>query len=96
MYMKSKTGFDKEGRQIFPVDSSPTIEEILRVFQELKTGTGKDPREDPLKMDALCAFRAADEGLTVPELVEILIQRELTDEEEDFVVLQTEEPEGHA
>jgi hypothetical protein len=64
MYMKSKIGFYMEGQQIFSAsDSMPAIEEILRAVEELKDGTGKDPREDPLKMHVLCAFRAADEGL---------------------------------
>ena len=39
---------------------------------------------------------AGDEGLTVPELVEALLGRELTIEEENLVLLRTESAEGHA
>ncbi len=76
------------------------IGKIVQAFLELTTSTGTLPAEDPLKMEIMRAFSVADKcgkvGLTVPELVELLICRELTPDEEDFIILHTEPPQGHA
>lgn len=70
-----------------------TIEMILRAFEAFKDGKGKP--DDPLQECIMRAFVEAEpRGLTVPELVEALLGRELTVEEENLVLLQTEPAEG--
>jgi hypothetical protein len=71
-----------------------TIEMILLAFEALRDGT--DNPDDPLQECLMQAFEEAEpEGLTVPELVEALLGRELTIEEENIVLLRTETAEGH-
>jgi hypothetical protein len=71
-----------------------TIEMILHAFEALKDGKGNP--DDPLQIRLMRAFEEAKpEGLTAPELVEALLGRELTIEEENLVLVRTEPPEGH-
>ena len=77
-----------------------TVEEIVRAFMEL-VRSPEEPAEDELvKILILRAFAVAKKegrnGLTVPEVVETLIGRELTEEEGDYIFLHTEAPAGHA
>jgi hypothetical protein len=69
-----------------------TIEMILRALQALKDGPGNP--DDPLQARVLWLFNEAADGLTAPELVEAMLGRELTVEEENLVLLQTEPAEG--
>lgn len=73
----------------------PTIEEILLAFEELQTGAGKTPDDDPIKWSTMGAFADAHEGLTASEIVKAVLGRELTREEHDLVYLKTEPSEGH-
>jgi hypothetical protein len=72
-----------------------TIEMILRAFEALRDEKGTP--DDPIQARLMRVFdEAGDEGLTVPELAEALLGRELTIEEENLVLLRTEPAEGHA
>ena len=64
-----------------------TIGDILRIVEELKTGAGIASDNDPLKKSILEAFAEAEQGLTLPELVETLLGREITSEEDQQLVL---------
>ncbi len=72
-----------------------TIEMILLAFEALRDEKGNP--DDPIQARLMQEFdEAGDEGLSVPELAEALLGRELTIEEENLVLLRTEDAEGHA
>ena len=76
--------------------TKPTIDEILTAFEALTTGVGCD-LDDPLQAQLLRVMNAAGRtGLTSSELVEAVLGRQLTREEDDMVVLKTEDAEGCA
>jgi hypothetical protein len=78
-------------------DAMTTIDDILRVFEEIKTGDISDPDDGPLLTRMLAAFDdAKDHGLTASELVSALLGRKLTKEEDDYVFTKTELAEGSA
>src|SRR5262245_2194175 len=65
-----------------------TIEMILRAFGALRDG--KSNADDPLHVSIMRLFEeAGTRGLTAPELVEALLGRKLTLEEENLVIQQT-------
>jgi hypothetical protein len=69
------------------------IEMILRALEALRDGEFNP--DDPLQAGLMRVFDEAEpEGLTVPELVEALLERELTVEEENLVLLRTQPAEG--
>src|SRR5215510_3000555 len=66
-----------------------TIEMILRAFEVVRDG--KSNVDDPLHVSIMRLFEeAGTRGLTAPELVEALLGRKLTLEEEDLVLQQTD------
>jgi hypothetical protein len=69
-----------------------TIDMILRAFEALRDGEGNP--DDPLQICLMQKFEEAG-PLTVPGLVEALLGRALTLEEENLVLLRTEPAEGH-
>ncbi len=73
-----------------------TVEEVVQAFVELTTNPDKPADDDFAKILILDAFEFAKEkwrtGLTAPVVVEMLIGRKLTEEEEDYVFLHTEPP----
>jgi len=67
---------------------------ILLAFEALRDGT--DNPDDALQECLMQAFEeAGNTGLTVPELVEAFLGRELTIEGENIVLLRTEDAGGH-
>jgi hypothetical protein len=84
----------------FPTGEMLLLTTLTKAFTELRTGTGKPAKEDPLKVLILCALRSAHEeghyGLNSLELMELFLGRELTEEEEEYLVLETDTPIGHA
>lgn len=97
--------FEKRGTELIVgtskrVGEGLTLEEIVQAFVELTLCPDQPSEDDFVKILILHAFKLADEdgrnGLTAPEVVEMLIGRELTEEEEDYVILHTEAPAGHA
>jgi hypothetical protein len=75
------------------VNMEPTIDEILIAFEQLIYG-GSFARTS-LHKRILTIMDAAPNGLIAPELVEAVLGRELTREEDDLIVLQTEPADGH-
>jgi hypothetical protein len=66
-----------------------TIEMILRAFEVVRDG--KSNVDDPLHVSIIHFFEeAGTRGLTAHELVEVLLGRKLTLEEEDLVLQQTD------
>jgi hypothetical protein len=75
----------------------PTLDEIVSAFLELAEGTGKDLEEHPIKRQIMQHMQAAaPRGLTAPELIELVLGRKLTREEDDRLILMVEEPAGHS
>jgi hypothetical protein len=72
---------------------------LTKAITELRTGTGKPAKEDPLKVLILCALRSAHQGghngLNSLELMELFLGRELTEDEEEYVIV-ADTPAGHA
>jgi hypothetical protein len=70
-----------------------TVEAILHAFEALRGGKGNP--DDPLQVHIVRLFdEAGAKGLIAPELVEAVLGRELTVEEEELVLLH-EPAEGH-
>jgi hypothetical protein len=75
----------------------PTLDEIVSAFLELTEGTGKDLEEHPIKRQIMQHMQAAaPRGLTAPELIELVLGRQLTREEDLRVFLMVEDAAGHS
>ena len=68
------------------------IEMILRALEALRDGYNRDDLLQIRLMRLLVEAEPA--GLTAPQLVEALLERELTVEEENLVLLRTQPAEG--
>jgi hypothetical protein len=68
------------------------IEMILRALEALRDGYNRDDLLQIRLMRLL--VEAEPDGLTAPQLVEALLERELTVEEENLVLLRTQPAEG--
>jgi hypothetical protein len=75
-------------------EMEPTIEGILSAFEALCYG--HYDLDIPLQRRVLDIFEAEPRGFTASEMVEAVLGRELTIEEDRLVCLRTEETEGCA
>jgi hypothetical protein len=71
-----------------------TIDEALTAFDNQMYGGNYAPT--PLHRQVLAVMEAAPYGLIATDVVEAVLGRKVTREEDDLIVLRIEEPEGCA
>ena len=89
------TSLPTQKRERRTMKSTPTIDEILSAFEEL-TQSDDDPRGNPIKMQILQVMDAAPDGQIVSAVVAVLLGRELTATEDDYIFRGVEDSEGQA